>query len=164
VFLVLIKFFSLSFLSSLGFGTLRLVLLVFRIWIRSSRSDSKFNLPLFPRTLHTQTLIWLFIILVISPRSIAVSVNITIDDSLGDPTTGAHFSYEPQDSWTLDGACDRCTPPDSSSAHLRTWHQGTFVRGNDHLSSWSDHAVIEHIFPTCTPPKYATASECSILW
>ncbi|EAU85029.1 hypothetical protein CC1G_04125 [Coprinopsis cinerea okayama7 len=58
----------------------------------------------------------------------AFLVNVTIDDSLPDPVTGAVFRYSPEGGW-LDGRepCNGCTTrPDPALLHNRTWHDSTF--------------------------------------
>jgi len=57
----------------------------------------------------------------------AGSVNITIDDTYGDPVTGAQFTYSPADEWTAGQTCTSCTArPDPSEAYNGTWHDTSF--------------------------------------
>lgn len=59
----------------------------------------------------------------------AVLVNVTIDDTQGDPLTGLQITYDPPGSWKSSSGCVGCeSSPDGNLAHLQTWHEGTFVR------------------------------------
>ncbi|KAJ7585677.1 hypothetical protein C8J56DRAFT_788566 [Mycena floridula] len=57
----------------------------------------------------------------------AVLVNVTIDDTFGDPTTGNKIQYSPPSSWNLGGDCNGCSAyPSAAQAYLHTWQDGTF--------------------------------------
>jgi len=67
----------------------------------------------------------------------AVLVNVTIDDSVGDPLTGASIIYTPSDAWNSGpAACNKClVHPDVKKLESGTWHASTFsvnVTGNLH--------------------------------
>jgi hypothetical protein len=60
-------------------------------------------------------------------KSLAIFVNVTVDDTLGDPITGQQFSYLPAGSWNVGQTCTACTArPDPSLLFAGTWHDGTF--------------------------------------
>ena len=61
------------------------------------------------------------------PRASAALVNVTIDDTLGDPRTGAQIVYGPAGVWKVGQTCTTCTAhPDPSELVNGTWHDGTF--------------------------------------
>lgn len=63
------------------------------------------------------------------PLVLSVLVNVTIDDTFGDPLTGNHIDYSPLTSWNIGANCDGCTTaPDPSQVYNHTWHDGTFNR------------------------------------
>jgi hypothetical protein len=58
--------------------------------------------------------------LIFVERTWAALVNVTIDDTYGDPNTGAQIMYMP-DSWNNGTSCSACTArPDSSQTYLKT--------------------------------------------
>jgi len=116
------------------------VLLPFHHAYRAYRAPSFPSLPLSP---HLHPLVPLqpalmpsffvaFILQVISSIFVwdlafvcARSVNITIDDTYGDPVTGAQFTYA--GGWNVGPTCTSCTArPDPSQVYNGTWHDGTF--------------------------------------
>ncbi|TBU46568.1 hypothetical protein BD309DRAFT_840655, partial [Dichomitus squalens] len=69
----------------------------------------------------------------------ATLVNVTIDDTFGDPATGDQISYAPEGTWQP-VSCAGCTAkPNPSQVSNSTWHEGTFnpdgARGSDQLLS-----------------------------
>ncbi|KAI1797505.1 hypothetical protein LXA43DRAFT_877148 [Ganoderma leucocontextum] len=61
------------------------------------------------------------------PQASAALINITVDDTFGDPFTGNQILYEPQGAWQLGQSCSTCTAhPDKSLAFNGTWHDSTF--------------------------------------
>ncbi|KAH9891100.1 hypothetical protein C8Q73DRAFT_651697 [Cubamyces lactineus] len=64
----------------------------------------------------------------------AALVNVTIDDTYGDPINGAQVTYEPLDAWNVGQSCTACTAhPDPTLAHNGTWHDGTVQAGSTQL-------------------------------
>ncbi|KAJ7578698.1 hypothetical protein C8J56DRAFT_968837 [Mycena floridula] len=61
-------------------------------------------------------------------HALAKLVNITIDDTLGDPSTGAQIVYYPADAWHTNDTCggDCQGTPNSKDAYSKTWHGSTF--------------------------------------
>ncbi|RPD58421.1 hypothetical protein L227DRAFT_505389 [Lentinus tigrinus ALCF2SS1-6] len=60
-------------------------------------------------------------------RVSAALVNVTIDDTFGDPTTGNQIVYDPPGVWKVGQNCSDCTAqPDRSQLVNGTWHDGTF--------------------------------------
>ncbi|KZT23803.1 hypothetical protein NEOLEDRAFT_1052665, partial [Neolentinus lepideus HHB14362 ss-1] len=58
----------------------------------------------------------------------ATLTNVTVDDTGGDPFTGAQVAYSPAGAWNTGGDCVGCTAhPDPSQMYMRTWHDATFV-------------------------------------
>ena len=52
----------------------------------------------------------------------ALPMNVTVDDTYGDPITGTTFFYSPSSVWST-GHCPACTAPvDDSLAYNHTWH------------------------------------------
>ncbi|KAI0714685.1 hypothetical protein C8Q76DRAFT_673819 [Earliella scabrosa] len=68
-----------------------------------------------------------------TPPSIALSINRTIDDELGDSVTGIKPSYSPPDKWTQGAQCPTChvrpSYVDVPQVFERTWHDTTFRPG-----------------------------------
>ncbi|KZT23802.1 hypothetical protein NEOLEDRAFT_1179793 [Neolentinus lepideus HHB14362 ss-1] len=59
---------------------------------------------------------------------LAALTNITVDDTSGDPTTGAQVAYFPAGVWNVGQDCVGCTAhPDPSQMYMGTWHDATFV-------------------------------------
>lgn len=58
--------------------------------------------------------------------------NVTIDDTNGDPKTGAQISYTPQNGhWNLGPGCQRCSASlDASQTFDQTWHDGAHYPGD----------------------------------
>lgn len=57
----------------------------------------------------------------------AALVNVTVDDTFGDPSTGKQVVYSPQGAWQPGQFCTTCTAhPDKSLAFNGTWHDSTF--------------------------------------
>ncbi|OCH86682.1 hypothetical protein OBBRIDRAFT_890317 [Obba rivulosa] len=57
------------------------------------------------------------------PLVLSFLKNFTIDDTFGDPTTGAQFVYLPHWAWTVGQACSNCTSqPNPAEAFNGTWH------------------------------------------
>ncbi|KAH9902419.1 hypothetical protein C8Q73DRAFT_634874 [Cubamyces lactineus] len=82
--------------------------------------------------------LWVFVFcgLRLALRSLvsASSVNVTIDDTLGDSLNGAQITYEPDSMWNVGQNCTACTAhPDPSLVHDGTWHDGTTQAGSDEL-------------------------------
>ncbi|KAI0327006.1 hypothetical protein GY45DRAFT_1257860 [Cubamyces sp. BRFM 1775] len=62
------------------------------------------------------------------------SINVTIDDTLGDRSNGAQITYEPDSLWNIGQNCSACTAhPDPSLVLDGTWHDGTTEAGSDEL-------------------------------
>lgn len=72
---------------------------------------------------HTLCIIPLFI-----THALAVLVNVTIDDQFGDPSTGQHIAYSPEDAWQVGQTCQACTakPTPAEDAYLGTWSDASF--------------------------------------
>ncbi|PFH54739.1 hypothetical protein AMATHDRAFT_281 [Amanita thiersii Skay4041] len=69
----------------------------------------------------------LYLLLLSLPFSLAILVNITIDDTIPDRLTGAVVSYNPTDAWNLGTECNACTArPDKARMFASTWHDSTF--------------------------------------
>ena len=61
------------------------------------------------------------------PQASAALVNVTVDDTYGDPFTGNPIIYQPQGAWQPGQSCSTCTAhPDKSLAFNGTWHDSTF--------------------------------------
>jgi hypothetical protein len=106
-------------------------------------------------------------LLLLFPSTFAVLVNVTIDDSLGDPTTGAQITYEPLNSWKLGGACTGCpVSPNGDSAYQRTWHEGTFVRPTapEAILQSTNLFTAEQVPSTRRAPQHTTTGDCPLLW
>ncbi|KAJ3556410.1 hypothetical protein NM688_g2044 [Phlebia brevispora] len=59
----------------------------------------------------------------------AVSVNVTVDDTIPDPVTGATFTYAPTGRWNVGNNCTGClAQPDPSLVYDGTWHDATYSR------------------------------------
>ena len=59
-------------------------------------------------------------------RSI-VAQNVTVDDTLGDPTNNNHFIYSPDSSWSQGNGCSRCAAVlNTSLVSNGTWHDTTW--------------------------------------
>ncbi|KAJ3542872.1 hypothetical protein NM688_g5928 [Phlebia brevispora] len=53
--------------------------------------------------------------------------NVTVDDTNGDPLTGASINYTPASDWNVGNGCKTCAAaPDASSAKDATWHDATY--------------------------------------
>ncbi|PAV23423.1 hypothetical protein PNOK_0049100 [Pyrrhoderma noxium] len=72
---------------------------------------------------HTLCIIPLFI-----THALAALVNVTIDDQFGDPSTGQHIAYSPEDAWQVGQTCQACTakPTPAEDAYLGTWSDASF--------------------------------------
>ncbi|EJD06284.1 uncharacterized protein FOMMEDRAFT_166512 [Fomitiporia mediterranea MF3/22] len=72
----------------------------------------------------------LLLILIASLLSTGLTklVNVTIDDTYGDPITGNQIVYSPSSAWQQGNGCGPCTakPSPSSNAWMGTWHDATF--------------------------------------
>ncbi|KAI5117401.1 hypothetical protein M0805_004623 [Coniferiporia weirii] len=77
--------------------------------------------------------IYLLPLLLLSPTSLADSVNVTIDDQFGDPTNGQHIFYEPSEAWKVGQTCTDCAAKLSpvSDVYLGTWMDSTFYPAGD---------------------------------
>lgn len=66
--------------------------------------------------------------LLFTPLAFARSYNVTIDDQMGDPTTGRTINYSPSEAWNNGQACDTCSsvPSPAGMAYMSTWKDGTF--------------------------------------
>lgn len=63
-------------------------------------------------------------------------VNITVDDTYGDPTTGAHFVYTPPQAWAAGPMCSSCPAQlDANDTYMNTWHSGMFFPSSAGLGS-----------------------------
>ena len=51
------------------------------------------------------------------------AANVTIDDTNGDPTTGARIAYSPVGFWQFGPACANCTKADPALAFDQTWSE-----------------------------------------
>ncbi|KLO18719.1 hypothetical protein SCHPADRAFT_886012 [Schizopora paradoxa] len=58
-------------------------------------------------------------------------LNVSIDDTSGDPTTGAHVTYGPTNAWSSSGT--PCSPLDiqSDKVYNKTWHTGVYTNNTD---------------------------------
>ncbi|KAG9224295.1 hypothetical protein CCMSSC00406_0004794 [Pleurotus cornucopiae] len=66
-------------------------------------------------------------LLYLCKRIDAVLINTTIDDTLGDPTTGRFIAYHPVSAWNDGANCDRCNAhPDTNFLYMRTWKDSTY--------------------------------------
>ncbi|KIM84656.1 hypothetical protein PILCRDRAFT_391863 [Piloderma croceum F 1598] len=64
--------------------------------------------------------------LIFVERTWTALVDVTIDDTYGDPNTGAQIMYMP-DNWNNGTSCSACTAhPASSQTYLGTWHDNTW--------------------------------------
>ncbi|KAJ7573419.1 hypothetical protein C8J56DRAFT_1130238 [Mycena floridula] len=55
---------------------------------------------------------------------------IMVDDTLGDPSTGAQIVYSPRGSWGLGQDCTTCTAtPNKTLTHDETWQDSTVING-----------------------------------
>lgn len=62
------------------------------------------------------------------PFAFAALQNITIDDTYGDPVTGAQFSYSPANQWSAQPGCSDCeAQPNANDAYNHTWHDTSFL-------------------------------------
>ena len=60
-------------------------------------------------------------------HGLAVLVNRTIDDQLGDPIGGIMPTYFPPGNWTQGATCSQCyAQPDRSKVFDGTWHDSTY--------------------------------------
>ena len=60
-------------------------------------------------------------------RRTTITRNITIDDTLGDPTNNNHFVYSPDNLWQQGNGCSGCTiRPDPNLVSNETWHDTTW--------------------------------------
>lgn len=60
------------------------------------------------------------------PNLYCKSVNVTIDDTYGDPVTGTKFTYSDVE-WKPGQNCSGClAQPDPKQARNGTWHDATF--------------------------------------
>lgn len=77
--------------------------------------------------------------LALAAHTQAALVNVTIDDTHGDPKTGTQVTYSPSEYWNDGTNCPLCTAhPDVSQAYLGTYHDGT----------WNPAAPINQTFST----------------
>ncbi|KAJ7578306.1 hypothetical protein C8J56DRAFT_969675 [Mycena floridula] len=90
-----------------------------------------------------------------------MSSNLTpvrIDDTLGDPVTGAQIIYSPADAWVAGQTCGDTvckSKPDASQIYKSTWH-GSDIFGNGLLTasvnftgtSVSVYGVLDHVRST----------------
>jgi len=95
----------------------------------------------------------LFLLTFTFHRALAALVNVTIDDTNGDPLTGAQFVYTPPTSWNIGQACVGCTAhPDPELLYDQTWHDGTFnpVAGSNNNPNQPIFATIDFngLFPS----------------
>jgi len=70
---------------------------------------------------------WRIIVLFFIPTSLAVLVNVTIDDTLGDFETGRLITYIPDGEWNVGPSCISCAATgqlDRNMIHGGTWHDG----------------------------------------
>ena len=59
---------------------------------------------------------------------LAVPVNVTVDDTNGDPRTGAQFLYSPLNRWNVGQNCTSCSAHvNASLAYMHTWHDVSSV-------------------------------------
>lgn len=77
---------------------------------------------------HVPSLLLCISIFLSSPLlTTAALVNVTIDDTLGDLTTGINFTYNPPSAWAYGPTCTGCTAhPDPAQAFDGTWHDATY--------------------------------------
>lgn len=65
--------------------------------------------------------------LLLSTPSLSTPANVTVDDTLGDTSTGAQINYNPADLWSLGQDCTDCTAKvDRNQVFAATWHDGSF--------------------------------------
>ncbi|KAF8898337.1 hypothetical protein BD779DRAFT_1467 [Infundibulicybe gibba] len=75
--------------------------------------------------------------------SLAILVNVTIDDTVPDPLTGNKINYEPSTAWNSGENCQACTAhPDQSMLSSGTWHDSTFnaLPGSNNFPNTTLHA------------------------
>ena len=61
-------------------------------------------------------------------RRSTVAQNVTIDDTLGDPTNGNHFIYSPDSDWQQGNGCSSCEAKlDPTQVSNGTWHDTTWL-------------------------------------
>ena len=71
-------------------------------------------------------------------RRAILARNITIDDTLGDPTNNNHFVYSPSSSWAQGNGCSSCTAKlDPYLVSNGTWHDTTWFPPNPLIYSAS---------------------------
>lgn len=90
------------------------------------------------------TLFKLFLVLLIQIHVIsAVLTNVTVDDTLGDLSTGLQVSYTPSDGWTPGQNCTNCTAhPEPTQMLFNTWHDTSFFPNVDDSEGLSFTATI----------------------
>ncbi|KAL4265888.1 hypothetical protein AB1N83_003460 [Pleurotus pulmonarius] len=60
-------------------------------------------------------------------RTGAVFINITVDDTLGDPTTGRRVAYHPASVWNDGANCSACNArPDKDFLYMGTWKDSSY--------------------------------------
>lgn len=65
--------------------------------------------------------------LLLSSPVLCSLVNVTIDDTLGDPTNGQQIVYSPAGAWNEGQDCPSCSAqPSSSDTFDGTWHDATY--------------------------------------
>lgn len=61
------------------------------------------------------------------PFAFATLQNVTIDDTYGDPVTGAKFTYSPVNHWSAQPGCSGCeATANATDAYNHTWHDTSF--------------------------------------
>ncbi|KAG6902982.1 hypothetical protein C0995_008555 [Termitomyces sp. Mi166 len=76
---------------------------------------------------------WPVIIHSLISLSLAALVNVTVDDTYGDPETGNNITYLPPDQWNDGPTCGWCPSQDDLDRTMilnGTWHDGTALAGN----------------------------------
>ncbi len=73
------------------------------------------------------------LLLLLAPRLVFGSlVNITVDNAAPNPTTGAAFSYAPDNTWNEGNGCGFCSAkPNASLAYNQTWQDVSFDPNTD---------------------------------
>lgn len=66
---------------------------------------------------------------------LGILTNITIDDTLGDPSTNQLFNYTPAGIWHVGQNCSECHAQLEAGHMLgSSWHDNTFSPGKDGIS------------------------------
>lgn len=90
------------------------------------------------------TALWLlplliFYSLLLSQPTFAKLVNVTIDDQNGDPVTGNHITYGPQDAWQDGQTCTNCSARGiiASYTYSGTWIDASYNPGSASVNAYA---------------------------